>query len=91
MRAILGVALLSKLFFSSYATEKPPTHPFETEFDLARSLFSPSTGERPLDTRAEQELVLAASREFYDNAESGNIHEGNMKLAFEWSGPFAAY
>lgn len=28
--------------------------------------------------------MLAASREFYDNAETGNLHSGNMKLAFEW-------
>jgi hypothetical protein len=54
------------------------------EFDLAKSLFNPSSGERPLDPAAEQELVLAASREFYDNAETANLHSGNMKLAFDW-------
>jgi len=28
--------------------------------------------------------VLQASREFYENAESGNIHTGEMKMAYEW-------
>ena len=51
---------------------------------MAKSLFSSSSGEQPLDASTQQELVLAASREFYDNAESGNLHSGNMKLAFEW-------
>lgn len=58
--------------------------PANAEFDLAKSLFNPSSGERPLDPAAEQELVLAASREFYDNAETANLHSGNMKLAFDW-------
>ena len=30
--------------------------------------------------------VLATSRELYDNADSGNIHSGNMKLAYDWWG-----
>lgn len=54
------------------------------EFGLAKSLMSPSTAERPLTPQLEEELVIAASREFYDNAESGNLHKGTMKLAFEW-------
>jgi neuroblastoma-amplified sequence len=53
-------------------------------FGLAKSLFNPSSGERPLDPTTQQDLVLKASHEFYDNAESGNLHRGNMKLALEW-------
>jgi hypothetical protein len=29
-------------------------------------------------------VVLQTSREFYENAESGNIHTGDMKLAYDW-------
>jgi hypothetical protein len=29
-------------------------------------------------------VVLQASREFYENAESGNLHTGDMKLAYDW-------
>lgn len=32
-----------------------------------------------------ESLVLAASVEFYENAETGNLHEGDMKLAYNWS------
>lgn len=31
-----------------------------------------------------ESAVLQASKEFYDNAESGNIHTGEMKLAYDW-------
>jgi hypothetical protein len=47
-------------------------------------LFRPSSIAAPLDPRIEEELVIAASREFYDNAETGNLHKGDMKLAFDW-------
>jgi hypothetical protein len=58
-----------------------------TGFSLAKSLLNPSTGDRPLDPEAVHELVLKASRDFYDNAESGNLNIGNMKLAIEWCEP----
>lgn len=38
----------------------------------------------PLDRSSIEELVLAASREFYDNAETGNLHSGEMKQAYGW-------
>lgn len=38
----------------------------------------------PLDPHVVEDLVISASREFYDNAEEGNLNEGEMKLAFEW-------
>ena len=31
-----------------------------------------------------ESIVLQTSREFYENAESGNIHTGEMKLAYDW-------
>ncbi|CDZ97083.1 Uncharacterized conserved protein (Neuroblastoma-amplified protein) [Phaffia rhodozyma] len=35
-----------------------------------------------LDASVVESLVLAASIEFYENAETGNLHEGNMNLAY---------
>ncbi|GAA5917205.1 hypothetical protein JCM6882_002256 [Rhodosporidiobolus microsporus] len=61
-------------------------------FSLARSLFSGSSStssssstsqDPPLDPAAVEELVVSESREFYDNAEDGNLHRGEMKLAYE--------
>jgi hypothetical protein len=43
---------------------------FETEYDLSDSLL--------------EEVALATSRELYDNAETGNVHTGDMKLAYDW-------
>lgn len=43
---------------------------FETEYDLSDSLL--------------EEVALATSRELYVNAETGNIHTGDMKLAYDW-------
>lgn len=31
-----------------------------------------------------ERLVIDASKEFFDNAESGNMNTGNLKLAYEW-------
>ncbi|KZW02565.1 hypothetical protein EXIGLDRAFT_705207 [Exidia glandulosa HHB12029] len=52
-------------------------------FDIARSLLNPSEVQRPLEPHAVEELVLEASHEFYDNASSGNLHHGEMKLAYD--------
>lgn len=35
-----------------------------------------------------EEICLACSQEFYDNATSGNYHFGDMKLAYDWYVPF---
>lgn len=53
-------------------------------FSLARSLFNPSSMDPPLEPSAVEELVISASREFYDNAGEGNLNRGDMKLAFDW-------
>ena len=31
-----------------------------------------------------EDVALTTSMEFYDNAETGNIHTGDMKLASDW-------
>lgn len=38
----------------------------------------------PLGPGIVEALVLDASREFYDNSMSGNMHTGGMKLAYDW-------
>ena len=37
-----------------------------------------------LDPAVVEEICLLSSREFYDNAGSGNYKFGEMKLAYEW-------
>ncbi|KAA1065456.1 hypothetical protein PGT21_016055 [Puccinia graminis f. sp. tritici] len=66
---------ITKLFFSGLLTSG--------KFKLAKSLFS-STSDGPLlEASTQEELVIAASREFYDNAESGNLHTREMKMAYD--------
>ncbi|CAE6511414.1 unnamed protein product [Rhizoctonia solani] len=52
-------------------------------FDMAHDMLNPRGIPPPLSTDAVESLCLAVSREFYDNATSGNIHSGDMKLAYE--------
>jgi hypothetical protein len=40
--------------------------------------------EHGLSTHLLEEIVLDTSRELYENAENGNIHTGEMKLAYDW-------
>jgi hypothetical protein len=54
------------------------------EFKLAKSLFSSTTDDSLLDPSTLEELVIAASREYYDNAESGNLRTRDMKMAYDW-------
>lgn len=53
------------------------------EFDVAKK-FLANASVRKLNSKSIEELCLAASREFYDNASSGNLHIGDMKLAYDW-------
>lgn len=57
--------------------------PPSVDFSLAKSMFAARPP--PVDRSAMESLVLAASVEFYENAETGNLHEGDMKLAYNWS------
>lgn len=40
--------------------------------------------DKTLDIGRAEQLILDAEQEFFDNATTGNMHEGNMKLAMEW-------
>ena len=37
-----------------------------------------------LDPTTVEDVCLACSQEFYDNANSGNYTYGEMKLAYDW-------
>ncbi|KAG8685335.1 hypothetical protein FRC09_014803, partial [Ceratobasidium sp. 395] len=52
-------------------------------FEQAHTMLNPRGVPPPLSSDAVESLCLAVSREFYDNASSGNIHSGDMKLAYD--------
>jgi hypothetical protein len=53
-------------------------------FDVARDLVYSKHGKLSLNPSKIEDLCLAASREFYDNANSANYKVGDMKLAYDW-------
>lgn len=53
-------------------------------FDIAKSLLHSSHPKLSLDPDTIEEICLSSSREFYDNASSGNYKFGDMKLAYDW-------
>lgn len=55
-----------------------------SDFDAARRMISRFETEYDLSAGLLEEVALATSRELYDNAETGNIHTGDMKLAYDW-------
>jgi hypothetical protein len=55
-----------------------------SDFDAARRMIRRFETEYELSDSLLEEVALATSRELYDNAETGNIHTGDMKLAYDW-------
>ncbi|ORX36407.1 secretory pathway protein Sec39-domain-containing protein [Kockovaella imperatae] len=53
------------------------------KFDTARRMIKQLQNEHKLSDDTVEQVVLATSRDFYDNAENGNIHTGAMKLAYD--------
>ncbi|RXK38815.1 hypothetical protein M231_03870 [Tremella mesenterica] len=53
------------------------------KFDIARKIVRKLEQEHNLSSHILEETVLTVSREFYENAESGNLTTGNMKLAYD--------
>ncbi|CAG8436129.1 5517_t:CDS:2 [Funneliformis mosseae] len=53
------------------------------KFNLAREIILPTDQPQPLDMDIVEKLVIDASREFFDNAPSGNMYHGYMKMAYE--------
>ncbi|EJU01849.1 hypothetical protein DACRYDRAFT_100138 [Dacryopinax primogenitus] len=72
---LLGREEVAKVFFAGLLSSG--------NFKLAKRMLMPPREPWPLTGQVIEHLVLAASREFYDNAESGNFHEGEMSLAYE--------
>ena len=54
------------------------------EFDVARKMIRRFEIEYDLSALTLESVALATSRELYDNAETGNIHTGEMRIAYEW-------
>jgi hypothetical protein len=55
-----------------------------SDFAIARSLLQKTRSKLELAPSAIEDICLACSREFYDNANSGNYKVGDMKLAYDW-------
>jgi hypothetical protein len=53
-------------------------------FDVAKELIYSKHRKLTLKPSKIEDLCLAASREFYDNASSANYKVGDMKLAYDW-------
>ncbi|CAG8758381.1 31650_t:CDS:2 [Gigaspora margarita] len=53
------------------------------KFRLASEILLPTDKPRPLEMDVAEKLVINASREFFDNATSGNMNHGYMKMAYE--------
>ncbi|WVQ83558.1 hypothetical protein IAT38_005699 [Cryptococcus sp. DSM 104549] len=51
--------------------------------DTARRMLKRLQAEDAVDDKMVEEVVLETSKEFYMSAESGNIHTGDMKLAYD--------
>jgi hypothetical protein len=64
---------VSSIFFSGLLSSG--------RFDIAKNLIHSKHGRLTLRASKIEDLCLAASREFYDNASSGNYKVGDMKLA----------
>lgn len=53
-------------------------------FDLAKVMLRENARVSSLSGETVEEICLSCSREFYDNAASGNYKVGDMKLAYDW-------
>lgn len=55
-----------------------------SEFEVAKKMIRRFEIEYDLSALTLESVALATSRELYDNAETGNIHIGEMRIAYEW-------
>ena len=60
------------------------TNDFLPDIPIAKALLRARRGMRLLPDDVIESLCLECSREFYDNANSGNYNFGDMKLAYDW-------
>ncbi len=54
------------------------------EFELAKAILFPPGLLPPLRLATAEKLVIDCSNEMFNNATSGNRHQGLMKMAYEW-------
>lgn len=54
------------------------------EFGLAKAILFPPGLLPPLRLATAEKLVIDSSNDMYNNATSGNRHQGLMKMAYEW-------
>ncbi|KZT05892.1 uncharacterized protein LAESUDRAFT_743648 [Laetiporus sulphureus 93-53] len=52
-------------------------------FDIAKSMLRSRHARFSMEPRVIEDICLTCSREFYENASSGNYHFGEMKLAYD--------
>lgn len=52
-------------------------------FNLAKEIFVDPKKKIGIPFGQAEQLVIASAREFYDNAESGNMSKGEMKMAYD--------
>ncbi|KAF9518305.1 hypothetical protein BS47DRAFT_1375413 [Hydnum rufescens UP504] len=71
---LLGREEVTKIFFSGVLSSG--------KFNIAKKLLQ-NPNVKKLDAKTIENLCLTVSREFYDNASSGNLHHGDMKLAYD--------
>ncbi|KAJ3558528.1 hypothetical protein NM688_g875 [Phlebia brevispora] len=72
---LLSTEEVSRIFFSGLLAAG--------RFDIAKKiLYKPASGLQ-LGSTSIEDICLACSQEFYDNASSGNYHFGDMKLAYD--------
>lgn len=72
-----GSTLFSDTWEEGILTSKP-------DFAVAKRLKGRGNVAKYLTGPVVEEICLNVSRELYDNASSGNMHRGDMKLAYEW-------
>lgn len=51
---------------------------------MARKTVRRLETEHGLKPETLESVVLSTSRELYEGAENGNIHTGDMKVAYDW-------
>lgn len=65
------------------SSELETSDPADLDSFLHLLIFHAGRGGRSRGTQC-QDICLTCSREFYDNASSGNYRFGDMKLAYDW-------
>ncbi|KAH8102506.1 Sec39-domain-containing protein [Cristinia sonorae] len=66
---------ITRIFFSGLLSA--------AKFDIAKALLHSKKANIQLSRDVVEDICLASSQEFYDNASSGNYHFGEMKLAYD--------